>query len=440
MRNYISVNAKYYKMSEIDRISSHNYRQTKIDYLLPREQVKFENKNIVFNENLQATRQDLTLKNLDLAMRLQFTKLLDLKQKILKKNNAKRRKNENEIIEMVVALSEEQALNYLENDIDLMQGFESFAKNINKKYGLKPLAISLHLDEGNIKDNITKLNVHTHITFFNYDFEKEKSVLRTLKKEDWKGMQDIAQDSFKEVGLDFQRGESKDITGKEHLERNDFILEKQLKELKAQVSEINTLKNEEKELLKNLEKGTLEYNKKYKEVGKLISQEKELRNKIKELKLNTPRDFSRITNDTTNNIVNKYIEKPLVGGSRITKIENLKKDINQELNNAYRTTLLIDEHEKLEKENKALKTQVNTLNSKVSNFRNKFNELEKFKDTFVKINQKNVALERQRNNIKAIKKQFLDFLKLNNINIDLRRYRSYLKRIRNKTKDISISR
>ena len=115
MRNYISVNAKYYKMGEIDRISNHNFRQSKIDYLLPPEQIKFENKNMVFDENFKAINQDLTLENLDFAMRGQFTKLLEMKKNILKKNNAKHRKNENEVIEMVVSLREEQAINYIEN-------------------------------------------------------------------------------------------------------------------------------------------------------------------------------------------------------------------------------------------------------------------------------------------------------------------------------------
>ena len=194
-------------MAEIDRISSHNFRQSKVDYLLPKEQIKFQNQNIIFDENLNISKEDLSLETLDQNMRNQFLKLLKLKQDILKKNNAKHRKNENELIEMVVALSEEQAKFYLENGVNLMTGFKNFAKDIYKKHGLKPLGISLHLDEGNIKDNVTKLNIHAHLTFFNYHFGKEKSVLRTLKKQDFKEMQDIAANSFQNVGLNFVRGE-----------------------------------------------------------------------------------------------------------------------------------------------------------------------------------------------------------------------------------------
>ena len=61
MRNYISVNAKYYKMGEIDRISNHNFRQTKVDYLLPKEQIKFQIQNLIFDENLNISKVDLSL-------------------------------------------------------------------------------------------------------------------------------------------------------------------------------------------------------------------------------------------------------------------------------------------------------------------------------------------------------------------------------------------
>ena len=72
MRNYISVNAKYYKMGEIDRISNHNFRQSKIDYLLPPDQVKFKNQNIIFDENFNSSKENLSLKILDINMRNQF--------------------------------------------------------------------------------------------------------------------------------------------------------------------------------------------------------------------------------------------------------------------------------------------------------------------------------------------------------------------------------
>lgn len=134
-------------------------------------------------------------------------------------------------------------------------GFDSFAKLIKNTYHLEPLNCSIHFDEG-VKDLITgkiKLNIHAHMTFMNFDFSKAKSVLRKLKKQDFKDMQDLAQEAFQSKGFDFIRGESKDITNIEHLERNDFIINKQLeelasikKELKSVYNQINQQKNEYK--------------------------------------------------------------------------------------------------------------------------------------------------------------------------------------------------
>lgn len=384
MRNYISVNAKYYKMSEIDRISNHNFRQSKIDYLLPKEQIKFQNQNIVFNENFQTTNQDLSLKNLDFAMRNQFLKLLELKKNILKKNNAKHRKNENQLIEMVVALSEEQALNYLENGVDLMAGFKNFAKDIYKKHGLKPLGISLHLDEGNIKDNVTKLNIHAHLTFFNYHFEKEKSVLRTLKKQDFKEMQDIAANSFQEAGLNFVRGESKEITNKNHLKRNEFILSNQKQQLenydlilKSLIPEVNEEKKDLKTLLNTFNKDSLEYKLVYNLVGSTMNLEKELR------KYSKIEDFNKENKAIIRKILNKHLEevKPLVG-KNFHKLENSDALINhlekfaQKISNL---NLEFKENQEKDEQIKKLEDQNSVILDKLNEERSKNKSLEQDK-------------------------------------------------------------
>lgn len=49
MKNFISVNAKYYKSSQISKISNHNSRESKIDYLLDEKDRKYDNKEIIYN-------------------------------------------------------------------------------------------------------------------------------------------------------------------------------------------------------------------------------------------------------------------------------------------------------------------------------------------------------------------------------------------------------
>lgn len=211
---------------------------------------------------------------------------------------------------MVVALSEEQAMFYLENGIDLATGFDMYMKELQDKYGFTPIGVNLHLDEGYINEkNEVKFNVHAHCVAFNYDFEKGKSVLRNLRKKDFQDMQTLAQDSFKKVGLDFVRGKEKTIAGKDHLEHNDFILQKQNKmilendfiledilnnidylnedldyvssqlyskkeSLKNEIKSTNTKKQELKDILKSCEKGSEEYNSIYEKIGLIQKEEK----------------------------------------------------------------------------------------------------------------------------------------------------------------------
>ena len=73
-------------------------------------------------------------------------------------------------------------------------------------------------------------------------------------------MQDIAANSFQELGLNFQRGTSKELSTKEHLERNDYILAKQNKELKEVDFKLSSLIELEKDISKQLEEKTKELN------------------------------------------------------------------------------------------------------------------------------------------------------------------------------------
>ncbi len=260
MRNYISVNAKYYKKVEIDRISSHNFRQSRIDYLLDKKYVRFENQHIIYHENMQEDKDKFSDFQRDILLRGQFAKLLKSKEEVQRRRKCYGNKNSNDLIEMVVALSEEQALNYLDNGVDLMKGFDNFAKNMKQHFGLTPLEISLHLDEGFLKNGEPKFNVHAHLVFFNFDFEKEISVWRKVGRKDTKLMQDIAANSFQELGLNFQRGTSKELSTKEHLERNDYILAKQNKELKEVDFKLSSLIELEKDISKQLEEKTKELN------------------------------------------------------------------------------------------------------------------------------------------------------------------------------------
>ena len=116
---------------------------------------------------------------------------------------------------------------------------KKFGEECQRRWGITPLQLFLHKDEGHwlsgqpdaedkesfqIGERWFKPNYHAHIVFdwMNHDTGKSQK----LNDNDMMEMQTLASDI-----LSMQRGQSKAETGKEHLERNDFIIEKQKAEL-----------------------------------------------------------------------------------------------------------------------------------------------------------------------------------------------------------------
>ena len=114
-----------------------------------------------------------------------------------------------------------------------------FGEECQRRWGITPLQIFLHKDEGHwlngqpevedresfkVGERWFKPNYHAHIVFDWMNHETGKS--QKLNDEDMTEMQSMASDI-----LLMERGRSKAVTGREHLERNDFIIEKQKAEL-----------------------------------------------------------------------------------------------------------------------------------------------------------------------------------------------------------------
>jgi len=321
MKNHISVNAKYSKASNASNIANHNDRTYDVDYLLDEKDIEYPNfEQISTSTNSEnvggaiALDEDSSLGGIGTyASNLQklkstkssssssanvsanqfinkFNSLQEQKTNILrKKYNYKPNAKENTVVEMVVGLSEEMAQHYLDDRRydDINNAYVALSQAIKDKYGFEPIAVQTHFDEGFKGKN----NYHSHLTFFNFDFEKEKTVLKFMKKKDWENIQDLAQNVFQNHGLDFKRGISKDETKKKHLKRNDFIIEKQElviatyeKELKNLYTEQGKVKNDIKEERKLHEKGSVEYKKLTINFKAMQKMEKESRLKSKLLK------------------------------------------------------------------------------------------------------------------------------------------------------------
>ena len=108
-----------------------------------------------------------------------------------------------------------------------MEQLQKFCKVCNERWGVTALQVFIHRDEGHYGtpgDNATwKPNLHAHIVWdwMNHDTGKSYK----LKEEDMSEMQTVLAEC-----LGMERGTSKEMTGKEHLERTDFIIAKQKQE------------------------------------------------------------------------------------------------------------------------------------------------------------------------------------------------------------------
>ena len=112
-------------------------------------------------------------------------------------------------------------------DDTTMEQLQRFCEVCRERWGVTALQVFIHRDEGlysNPEDIATwKPNLHAHIVWDWMNHEAGKSC-----KLDEKAMCEMQ--TVLAEWLEMQRGISKKLTGKEHLERNDFIIAKQKQE------------------------------------------------------------------------------------------------------------------------------------------------------------------------------------------------------------------
>lgn len=108
-----------------------------------------------------------------------------------------------------------------------MEQLRRYGELCRERWGITPLQIFIHRDEGHYgipNDKTTwKPNYHAHIVWDWMNHDTGKSC-----KLDEKAMSEM-QTVLAEC-LEMERGTSKEVTGKEHLERTDFIIAKQKQE------------------------------------------------------------------------------------------------------------------------------------------------------------------------------------------------------------------
>ena len=115
------------------------------------------------------------------------------------------------------------------NEDTRLKALLRFTRMVEARWGIKALQVHLHRDEGHYEipgdDSTWKPNYHAHIIWDWMDHTTGKSI--KLDADDMSAMQDMVAEA-----LNMERGVKKSETGLDHLERNDFILQKQEKEKK----------------------------------------------------------------------------------------------------------------------------------------------------------------------------------------------------------------
>lgn len=120
-----------------------------------------------------------------------------------------------------------------------MEQLRQYCERCHERFGISAIQIHIHRDEGHYEEPDKKTswmpNYHAHIIWDWMNHENGKSC--KLNADDMSLLQDMVSDA-----LNMDRGKSKAETGKEHLERNDFILAKQKKEIEKGKQETEQVK------------------------------------------------------------------------------------------------------------------------------------------------------------------------------------------------------
>ena len=218
-----------------------------------------------------------------------------------------------------------------------MQQLQNFCEVCKQRWGITALQIFIHRDEGhyiNPGDTATwKPNLHAHIVWDWMNHDTGKSC-----KLDEKAMSEM-QTLLAEC-LEMERGTSKKLTGKEHLERNDYILAKQKQEAEQVKAEREAALAAKKKA--EAERQTIEGENKAKEQYGL-SLDNEIADKEKQLKDKRKAKMDSIL-DSVGSIVG-------VGKSAAVEKENAKlKAENERIRKAFPNAVKTE----VEKQTKAL--------------------------------------------------------------------------------------
>ena len=436
MRNFASVTSRGVNKKFLENIYKHNVNRLQknetIDYLLEEKDSLGSNSKILNNGKFEQLND---FNSLNTA----FEKLEERRKEIISKRVNNGDYLQNHLVEFVVSLSEEQSNFYLDNGEDLSNGIEKFIENLNENYGINTLMYSQHFDEGHYENSEVKRNTHYHLVAYNYSIKDEKAILSSFKKQDFRDLQDLVANSFKEVGLDFDRGISQKISKKEHLKTLEFALQKnkiELEQLQKRRKEeyylAKSVKNDIKDLRSNFERDSFEFEQLTTLLNVARVEEKERADKNK-IEFENDKEQRNFISSNLKNVLVKHLKNEEIGfvkKENITKVENkneLFKDLILEFEKMKKIDIQNLDYNNIKNFEKELINNTRTLEKKVETLENKNEKLEnenkiliQQQENFVKNfgNFKEKFIEVEQENIK-----YKDFILQNNLNKNFENFR-----------------
>lgn len=285
MSGFVSINCKYYKDSNKNELNH----------------VEREHKNVE-NSNPKLVHNNFGNNDLELVYEKIYKKVENYKGKKLQKNA-------NTFIDSVLSFDRDVTNQLIAKfgrekfQIIFEQKIDELMLNIKNELGFEPIGFHFHADEGH-NDPISgkwKENYHAHFSMFNFNFNDGTAPLRKLKKKgdgEFALLQDIAFNTFKTLG--YKRGISKEITKKEHLEKDEYIKQKQLETIELLESNYKSL-NESIDKLKKVENNISIQSCLFKEINNEMQSYDDLLNNLMKFKFEITNAINNIASSTPKN-------------------------------------------------------------------------------------------------------------------------------------------
>ena len=375
MSNTVSIRIKGNSTSKAVNQLAHDMRIKQVNYLKSSSQ-----KNLLVTPDEKIIySQDESDKKLFEKLKAELLKSSGEQKEIHEKSIGQKSQVKNYFINGIITFSTDMQKDFYKNQEKFQELTKKTLDDFSKKFGVKLLNHSIHLDEK---------TPHIHFCFENINRSNGKSVQRYISKLDLKNLQTLTGSHWEEMG--YKRG--KEGSGKKHYSVAVGHEKERLENLKNQIQE-------QKKLIKSYD---IETSQKKTELDKLDVVLKATRKQIKEIKNLTEldskieADIDQIIKDSKKlfvlkeDLVRENLKEVLKTYSKINfkslQEQKLEKDVElltndyNELVNDYNTIAssyddLRTKHSTLNQQNEKLVSENNIINSTNLSLANDVREL-----------------------------------------------------------------